>query len=82
MGGVGAIAVAVALWSWWTRRNAARRAADENSAFAGQPVALEKYSIAVPLRSEMDGQNLLNEASATPEPRQLAAHHGASELEG
>lgn len=56
--------------------------APEKSELSGQGVTLEKYSIAIPPRSEMEGQNGASEASATLEPRQLAAQHGVSELQG
>lgn len=56
--------------------------ATEKPELSGQGVTLEKYSIAVPPRSEMEGQNGASEANATMEPRQLAAQHGVSELQG
>jgi hypothetical protein len=72
--------VAVAFWIWWKRRDSTKKGVDESLPQKG--IALEKYSIAIPPRSEMEGQNTINEMGAATEPEQLAAQHGISELEG
>jgi hypothetical protein len=81
IGGVGgAILITVAAWIWWRRRSASESHAEEPTSQQG--VALEKYSIAVPPRGELEGHCPLHEVNATTEPGQLAAHHGVSELGG
>jgi hypothetical protein len=80
VGGVGGvIIIAVVFWVWWRRRRDSTEVAPAESSFPQQRVALEKYSIAIPPRSELEPQNFFNKEDATT---QLASPHGVSELAG
>jgi hypothetical protein len=91
VGGVGGVLlVAVAFWIWWRKRhqNSAAeqlpltRSGPEQPELPGREIPLEKYSITIPPRSEMEGQYYASKPSAASEPGQLATQHGVSELEG